>query len=690
MVKHDSGSSVWRESWFQRHSRSILPVAIFGITFGLYIKTMATSVFWGDSASLAAGNFILGIPHSPSYPLYTLLGRLFGLIPGLEPAFSANLMSAFFAALSVMLFFLLVRRFVEVPAFQMGDYRKVMQDRKLLLRRPDLKRDDRLFDIEEASQAPAMVLLPAVMVTLLYAISLPVWLAAVRAEVYSLHLFMSFLAMVLCFNGTDVKQSKSFFLGIWVYALSFANHPLLALAFFPAFLYLMIRQIVMVGFKWSAALVFGLLFIASFSVYMYLPVRSGLDPAINWGNPESMESFWTALTRSAVFPGFVDSATIQDYLIRLRKVGQFAAGQIGWPLIVLTLAGFWGFFKISRRFFPFVLLALLANFALVLWAADFSIKNYDVVSHLAPLFGLVLLISVTGVLYIMRRKILANHAALYMTAFLAVFIYVSGESNYVRANLSRIDGPNLICQEIGKAVPDGSLLIVTDDDLLLPIWYYAYADSTASGIKVIAAETMANPDYRRQVSVNYPELTYPPEFAGNEPGDPAKLTEAICRLNCRANDIYLQVGVPGIPFSKMLPRGIVFKYMDQGNLTGVPNDLYKRHLYLADLMLPENSSEPKTIDFLGRWLFNAGVYCDRMGNHDHAWQLFTTALTIDRDNVDMRIRLASNLDRAGRYREALKFISEALEIDPYDPYALKLGQAIARKVNDHQEGIADE
>jgi len=690
MVKHDSGSSVWHESWLQRYSRIILPVAIFGTTFGLYIKTMATSVFWGDSAAFAVSNFMLGIPHSPSFPLYTLLGRLFGLIPGLEPAFSANLMSAFFAALSVMLFFLLVRRFVEVPAFQMGDYRKVMQDRKLLLRRPDLKRDDQLFDVEEASQAPATVLLPAVLVTLVYAISLPIWLSAVRAEVYSLHLFLSFGAMVLCFNGTDVKESKSFFLGIWLYALSFANHPLLALAFAPAFLYLMIRQIKTVGFKWGAGLVFVLLFIASFSVYMYLPVRASLEPAINWGRPDTLGSFWAAITRSADLSNLAEITVAPDYLMRLRKIGNFGADQIGWPLIVLTLAGFWGLYKISKRFFPFIVLAMLANFAVVLWAADFSIKNYDMVSYLAPLFGLVLLVSVTGVLYIMRRKILANHAALYMTAFLGVFIYFSAEDNYVRADMSEIDGPNLICQEIAKTIPDGSMLIVAEDDLLLPFWYHAYADSVASGIKVIAAGAMINPNYRRQLTVNYPGLVYPPEFTNKEVGDAAKLTEALCRLNCRTNEIYLQVGVPGIAFTKMLPRGIVFKYMDQGNISGVPKDLYKRHLYLANLMLPENSSEPKTIDFLGRWMFNAGVYCDRMGNGEHAWQLFNAALTIDCDNVDMRVRLAAALGRAGRYREALKFVSEALEIDPYDPHALKLGHSIARKVNEQQEVVADD
>ncbi len=183
---------------------------------------------------------------------------------------------------------------------------------------------------------------------------------------------------------------------------------------------------------------------------------------------------------------------------------------------------------------------------------------------------------------------------------------------------------------------------------------------------------------------------YPPGFTDNRSGDAEELTEAMCRLNCRTNEIYLQVGVPGIPFTKMLPRGIVFKYVDRGNITGVPKDLFKRHLYLVDLMLPENSSEPKTIDFLGRWLFNAGVYCDRMGNAEHAWQLFNAALTIDRDNIDMRIRLAATLDRGGRYREALKFISEALEIDPYDPHALKLGQSIARKVNEQQEVVADD
>ncbi|UCD18506.1 MAG: DUF2723 domain-containing protein, partial [Candidatus Zixiibacteriota bacterium] len=185
MVKHVSEYGLWRQGKIQQYSRLLLPLAIFGGAVGVYIKTMAVSVFWGDSAAFATSNYILGIPHSPSFPLYTLMGRLFNLIPGLEPAFCANLMSAFFAGLSVMVFFLLVRRFVEVSTMQEGDYRRTAAESKALSPGPGLDPERRAPDLEAISHPPSAVLLACLGATMLYAVSLPVWLSAVRAEVYS-------------------------------------------------------------------------------------------------------------------------------------------------------------------------------------------------------------------------------------------------------------------------------------------------------------------------------------------------------------------------------------------------------------------------------------------------------------------------------------------------------------------------
>ncbi|MCX6832715.1 MAG: DUF2723 domain-containing protein, partial [candidate division Zixibacteria bacterium] len=47
----------------------------------LYWQTSYPSVAYIDSGELAVVNWTLGITHPTGYPLYTLIGRLFALLP---------------------------------------------------------------------------------------------------------------------------------------------------------------------------------------------------------------------------------------------------------------------------------------------------------------------------------------------------------------------------------------------------------------------------------------------------------------------------------------------------------------------------------------------------------------------------------------------------------------------------------
>nr|MBN2278407.1 DUF2723 domain-containing protein [candidate division Zixibacteria bacterium] len=686
MVKHETDYNYVRPTKFGQYSVWMAPVVVLFGSFSLYIKTMAPSVFWGDSAAFAATNFILGLPHSPSFPLYTLIGRVFNLIPGITPAFASNLMSAVLASLAVMFFYLLIREFIDVPVI----YSKALQRRmaQRISRVPAAAPDKaiNLAEFESITQ-PMYILLPSLLITALFAVILPVWLSAVRAEVYSLHLCLIMAALLFGFRGNRYGYRKSFLIGLWLYALSFANHPLLSLAFAPAFLYLTIYHIATCGQKLKTLGLAALFFMMAFSVYLYLPLRAAFDPAINWGRPDSLETFLAAITRSADMVNFSEMTAAPDYLMRLKKIGFFMAGQIGWPLIGLVVLGFWGQFKISWKLFPFLILALLGNLAIVLWAAEFNRRNYDMVNYLAPLAALILVIGLPGVMYLLRTIFNPSKAALFISVVVIAFAYVALDRNMAEADMSAIDGPDTICREIISGLPAGSIFLTAEDDLLLPLWYHAYVDSSAQHIRVLSPGAMVNPINRRQFMANYPGLQYSEAFQSDRPGKPDSLAIELCRLNAPERDIYLQFGVPGIKYHEIAPAGIVFKYVGGKHDTKLSSQIYDRHLALAAEILAGNALEARTCEFVGRWLFTIGVYCDRTGSGDYAWALFNTALDIDKENIDMRIRLASALAMAGRYSEALKYVSAALEIDSQDPASLELGRKIVEALN-KQKAVA--
>jgi hypothetical protein len=684
MVKHEADYDYIRPTKFSRYSVWIAPAAIFIGAYALYIKTMAPSVFWGDSAAFAASNYILGLPHSPSFPLYTLIGRLFNLIPSVSPSFSTNLMSAFFAALAVMFFYLIIKYLIDVPVFIPALYRQMLANRKL--QQPDAKNEKQPIDYQSVPK-PFYVLVPGLVVSSLFAVSLPVWLSAVRAEVYSLHLFLTLAAVYFCLKAAREEKQRHYFLGLWLYAISFTNHPLLALAFAPAFLYLIIINFAIVKKWFGVVTVVVLFFAAAFTVYLYLPFRSALEPAINWGRPDNLDSFLAALTRSGDMASFSEMLKAPDYFLRLKKIGLFMAGQIGWPLLGLWLIGLVGIHKISRRFSLFFFLAILSNLGVVLWAADFDPKNYDMVNYLAPLTAIVLIIGSAGILYLLRKKVATSRALIFFSVFAGIFLFVGVEKNFPRADMSQVTGPDIISYEVLNNLPPDAIVLTAEDDLLLPLWYGAYVDSIAQGISILSPGAMVNPAYRKQLTVNYPYLAYPPGFADDSAGQPDSLARELCRLNSSDRDICVQFGVPGISHAELVPDGILFRFVGPDHKAGFDENIYRRHLELADKMLAGNPLEARTIDFTGRWLFTIGVYYDRIGKGDIAWQLFNKALAVDASSIDMRIRLASALAKAGRYTEALKFVAQALDIDSQDQTSLELGQKIVEAI-EKQKAIA--
>ncbi|MFN8386668.1 MAG: DUF2723 domain-containing protein [Anaerolineales bacterium] len=75
----------------------------------LYVRTLAPSLLWGDSAEFQTLSYTLGMTHQTGYATQIIFGKLFTLIPINGIAWRVNLMSAFFGALAVANTFLIVK-----------------------------------------------------------------------------------------------------------------------------------------------------------------------------------------------------------------------------------------------------------------------------------------------------------------------------------------------------------------------------------------------------------------------------------------------------------------------------------------------------------------------------------------------------------------------------------------------------
>ncbi len=294
-------------------------IAVFLVTLGLYIKTMAPTVSFWDCGEFIACSYIIGVPHPPGAPLYVLLGRVFSLIPFNEPAWRITLMSVVSSALAVWCAYSCIvalgRRVLGGASFKpFGDSRDIG------------------------------IIFGAAVGALSLAFSYTQWFNATEAEVYGYSIFFVALGLwlIVYWEGTqhDSSNDRWLYLLAYMFGLGGGIH-LLCLLIIPSLLVLAwfadekLRRLILLlmvlgvwSFIWMAAapeysktfigigllvllyhlyqtdrrscwLLLGalLLFGLGYSTYLALYIRSGLNPAIDENDPETWVAFFKFLNR---------------------------------------------------------------------------------------------------------------------------------------------------------------------------------------------------------------------------------------------------------------------------------------------------------------------------------------------------------------------------------------------------------
>jgi hypothetical protein len=231
------------------------------MTFLLYLSTLAPGVVGFDSAELVTGVHTLGIVHPTGYPTYLILGKLFSYLPVGNSAYRLNLMSAFFAALTVTFLYLSIQAFTK---------NKIV----------------------------------AWTGSALFAVSNYFWQMALVAEVYTLHTFFLALNLYLVARYRESGSWKFLNMFAFVFGLSMTNH-VSSLTFAPGFAWLIITS---PHWEWRYLKnVIHLAFLSFLGLlpYLYLPLRASAEPALNYAQTyynidlTTIEGFWWMISGKA-------------------------------------------------------------------------------------------------------------------------------------------------------------------------------------------------------------------------------------------------------------------------------------------------------------------------------------------------------------------------------------------------------
>lgn len=185
----------------------------------------------GDSGEFQWAMASLNVAHATGYPLFTLLGYGWQLVPlSTNIAWQLNLLAPFFAALAVAAIFEFIRSVTT-----RGD--------------------------------------AALIGALFFALAPVMWFNASILEVYALHAFLLALFLYLLWRWSRApKQNAPLYLAFFVLGLALAHHRLILLAL-PATLYFLLATDRKFFFNLPRLVICALLVVPGLLLYLYVPLR---------------------------------------------------------------------------------------------------------------------------------------------------------------------------------------------------------------------------------------------------------------------------------------------------------------------------------------------------------------------------------------------------------------------------------
>ncbi len=287
--------------------------AIFIASLSLYLSTLAPSVvtLFDDSLELQLVTYQLGIAHPTGYPLYTLLGKLFTLLPIGDVAYRVNLLSAFFGAATVALLYLLI---VQIAAGRLEGWKDGRMEESQpsdpltlqpfglsLSRRPPAHRGPLALGRTKPSTLP--ILRPSwlahfggIIGAMLLAVNPVFWQQATIAEVYTLNAFFVVTLLVVATRPVLPLPLLRRRTGevAFLFGLALTHHRTILLLIPALGLYLYQNQkpgfLKKPGF-YRTLLFYILLGLTPLLLYLYLPLRGHIG-SLDGAYDNTWSGFW--------------------------------------------------------------------------------------------------------------------------------------------------------------------------------------------------------------------------------------------------------------------------------------------------------------------------------------------------------------------------------------------------------------
>lgn len=473
-----------------------------GLTaFVIYLITIAPSVIQIDTGELAAVQCTLGIAHPTGYPLFTMFGYIFSLLPlPFTKIFQMNLLAAIYCSAAVSMFTYTAKLILDnlvVFSFTKHIKEKLKNKKEATKSKKQIK--NATYELNDTVK-----LLAAMFAGLFLASSKTFWFQSTSVEVYSLHLLLISLITFTLIKAYLFSAKEKSFSKYWLWfavalALGFTNH-MTTLLIIPGVAYLYFAQN---GFNTRSIkqIVFMLLifFPVLIFIYSYLPIRAAQEPAMNWGNPMD----WERIIRHI---------SGQQYQVWLFSSTEAAAKQFNYFIdnlpnefsltLFIASAGLIISFLYARKFFIFNIITLCTT---VLYSINYDIVDIDsyfLLGYISisffALFGIVKL----SQLFSERKNIIFIPVTI-LVLFLGFQFYNNYKVVNQRQNYTYEDYTKVLLNNL----PKNSIVFSYQWDYFISAsYYFRLIENFRKDVIIIDKELLRRSWYYNQLKTNYPDL----------------------------------------------------------------------------------------------------------------------------------------------------------------------------------------
>jgi tetratricopeptide (TPR) repeat protein len=575
----------------------LFSATVFFITFATYIITINSKFDFIDSGELICVCKTLGIAHPTGYPLYTMVGRIISLITIKNLAFRINTISALFSSLACLFLFLFLNRKGNRPFLSLS-------------------------------------------ISLLFGYSQIVWQQSTSAEVYSMTFF--FITFILFLHTWRIKNRLlliAFFSG-----LSISNHMIIVVFLIPFFIYMAVCK-ELNGVK--KFLLFSLFFILGISIYVYLPIRSSIEPLFNWGKPVNFERFLWHITGKQ-YKVWMFTGNIMVIKRAFASFLKFISSQYTPLFIPLALLGVIGLFSTSKPKAIFFLSLFILN---IIYAINYEIPDIE------PYFIVSILVYTIfihyGLLFLAKRIKQLTKVSLILP-FLVLLYNFKGSNE--RGNYVAYD----MCCNLFASVNNNGIVITNNWDYYSPSLYLRYIEDKRKDIVIIDKELLRRSWYFDYLKREYPhlmrkskheiemylELLYDFEHSNLESA--GEIQECYIRMinsfiekNIEKYPCYITFADGGdrdspsiVPDLMKIPHGIVYKITNEPDTTFFDYSKFRLRglfngIYFDDRTLNNIKVYPRMSMQRGIHLLKMGQYRSALKTFEFAekWELTETPAT---------------------------------------------------------------